>query len=94
MGIDGQMITFDRNGTAIGPVEVVVTWAARMAAGEGSDTSNVVGEDGDLQGRPGELTVRRGDLFTLAGQMAEVSVAAKVDRGVAIAGFRLSTGGT
>jgi len=93
LGIDGRMIAFDRTGTVIGPVEVVVVWANREARGEGADTVEVIGIDGDLLGRPGDLTAEADDRFMLDGALCEVTRPAIVDAGVATAGFRLSTGG-
>ena len=90
--IDGRSIAFDRNGSVVGPVEVVLAWAARQPAGDASATTNVVGLDGEVQGRPGELTVKAGDRFMIDGQMAEITVGARVVRGIAVASFRMTSG--
>lgn len=93
LGVDGRSIAFDRNGAVIGPVEVVIVWATRQPSEGGSTTTDVIGIDGDLHGRVGELTVRAGDLFTIDGQTAKVTIPAKDIDGVAVAGFRLTVGG-
>lgn len=93
LGIDGQTIAFDRNGAVVGPADVVIVWAGRQPATVTGGTTDVIGEDGDLQGRVGELTVVAGDLFTITGRTAEVTVDAKPVKGVAVAGFRLTSGG-
>jgi len=93
LSIDGQTIAFDRNGELIGALDVVVVWAARQPAASARGTTDVIGEDGDLQGRVGELTVVAGDLFTIMERTAEITVDAKPVNGVAVAGFRLTSGG-
>jgi hypothetical protein len=94
LGIDGRSIAFDRGGTVVGPIDVVVAWAAREPQGDSAGATDVIGIEGELQGRPGELTVTAGDLFMLDGNAAEITVSARVVKGVAVAGFRMSaTGG-
>lgn len=94
LGIGGQAITFDRNGSVVGPVVVVIEWAAREPRGEGSDTVNTIGIDGDLVGRPAELSaVEAGDLFMVGEAPCEVTSPVIVDAGEARCGFRLTSGG-
>lgn len=92
LGIDGQTIAFDRKGVAVGPIDVVVAWANRLPAGVTGGTTRVIGTEGDLIGRVGELDVKAGDLFMIAGYQAEITVAAKEVEGVAVAGFRMTGG--
>ena len=93
IAVSGQSITFDRNGTTVGPILVAVVWANREPAGSPVGATDVIGLDGDLHGRPTELTVQAGDLFMVNGQTAEVMRGAIVDGGVAVAGFRITTSG-
>lgn len=92
LGIDGQMIAFDRKGAVIGPIEVVIEWANRVPAGVAGGATRVIGTEGELLGRVGEFEARAGDLFMIAGYSAEITVAAKEDRGVMVAGFRMTGG--
>lgn len=93
LGIDGRMVTFARNGAPVGTVEVVVDWAQRVPDVASGGTTNVVSTEGELSGRVGELTARAGDRFVLDGNEAEITVGAIADRGVAVAAFRITTGG-
>lgn len=94
LGISGQSIAFDRNGTVIGPVLVVVRWANQQPRGEGSATVNTIGLDGDLIGRPAEIgVVRAGDLFMLQGATCEVTTPVILADGEGKAGFRFTSGG-
>lgn len=93
LGIDGRTILFDRGGAASGAAEVMLVWANRQATGSPADSTEVIGTEGELHGRPGELTVQAGDLFMVDGAMAEVRRSAIVVDGVAVAPFRLTTGG-
>jgi hypothetical protein len=93
LGISGRSIAFDRDGEIVGPITVAIEWANREPRGEGSDTTDIIGIDGDLLGRPAELTVQGGDLFTIAGDTCEVTSGVIVDAGVARCGFRLTSGG-
>ena len=93
LAVAGRSITFDRNGTVIGPILVAVVWANREPAGSPVGATDVIGLDGDLHGRPGELTVKAGDLFMVDGELAEVTTSARVIGGSAVAGFRLTTTG-
>jgi hypothetical protein len=93
LGIDGRTIAFDRGGAVVGPVQVVIVWARRQPTGSPAGTTDVIGLEGELHGRPSELTVEAGDLFMIDGQTAEVTVSARTIDGVAVAGFRLTTSG-
>lgn len=94
LGIDGRSIAFDRQGVVVGPVMVVIKWAARQPQGSTGGATNVIGVEGDLSGRIGEMTVKAGDLFMVEGDPAEVTINAKEVDGVMVAGFRLTTGGS
>lgn len=94
LGISGRSITFDRLGAIVGPVTVVIEWANREPRGEGADTINTIGVDGDLVGRPAELpVVEAGDLFMVGDAPCEVTSPVIVDAGEARCGFRLTSGG-
>lgn len=92
--IDGRSVTFERRGEVAVTTDVVVQWAGRVPSVLTGGTTRVIGEEGDLHGRPGELVVLRGDLFMLEGKPAEVTIDAKVIDGVAVAGFRMTGGGS
>lgn len=94
LGMDGRSVIFEQPDGGIVACDVVVEWAGRQPQEAASGTTDVIGIDGELQGRPGELVVDGGALFQLDGEPCEITVGARVDRGVAIASFRLSaTGG-
>ena len=91
LGIDGQMVTFERSGEPLLSAEVVVEWANRAPEGS-TGAIRVTGTEGNLLGRVDELTVKAGDLFMVAGYPAEITVAAKEVEGVMVAGFRMVQG--
>jgi hypothetical protein len=94
LGIDGRSIAFDHKGEVVGPITVAIVWANREPRGEGSDTVNTIGIDGDLIGRPAELpVVEAGDLFMVGDALCEVTSPVIVDAGEARCGFRLTSGG-
>lgn len=94
LGIDGVTVYFDRKGEIIGPIDVVVEWAARMPQEAGGGATSIVTTEGELHGRLEELdTVRAGDLFVIEGQTAEVVEPIKTDQGVVRVPFRLMSGG-
>lgn len=94
LGVDGVTISFDREGTVVGPIDVVVEWAVRQPQDSAGGTTSIVTTEGELHGRPGELDdVRAGDLFVIDGQTAEIVEPIVTDRGVTRAPYRLMAGG-
>lgn len=96
LALDGRTVRFQLpDGTVTGAIEVAVVWANRQPAAS-SGTTDVIGVDGDLHGRPDEVTgtLTAGTLFQLDGNPCEVTRDAMTVQGVGIVPFRLtSTGG-
>lgn len=93
LGIDGRSVNFEHPDGTVVTCDVVIEWASRLPEGSGEITVDVIGTSGELTGRPGELVVPAGSRFQLDGHPCEITVGAKVDRGVAVAAFRMSEGG-
>ena len=92
IGIDGRTVAFDRNGTAIGALEVIVKWAGRQPERVVTQTTDVIGVAGDLHGRPAEVVgfIEAGDRFQLDGNPCEVTRDPVNNAGVGIIPFRLT----
>lgn len=87
-----RSIALDRNGLVVPAQEVHLVWANRTPTGEGSDTTDVLGIEGELQ-RWQVLDAEVGDRFMIDGRLAEITSPVVVEKGVARAGFRVTTGG-
>lgn len=93
LGVDGVTVYFDRGGTVVGPIDVVVEWANRVPS-QSRGTTNVIGVDGDLHARPDDVTgvLTAGTLFQLDGNPCEVTRDALTVQGVGIVPFRMTGG--
>lgn len=92
LALDGRLVRFRTPaGTVTGPITVVVAWANTQPTGQ-RGTTDVIGVDGDLHGRPADVTgvLLAGTLFQLDGNPCEVTQDALTDRGIGIVPFRMT----
>ena len=87
-----RSIALDRGGTVVPAQEVLIVWANRAPTAEGSDTTDVLALEGELQAWQA-LDAEMGDLFMIDGRLAEIVAPVVVEKGVARAGFAVTTGG-